>query len=120
MCVCESVASVAQAFLGNVLTIGLKKSAVTEPSYARYGADNIGPRVAAHDSFHSGGLKDRARRKRGGHAAPYARSCTGYGFHFRLSPQWKGDRGRIEFPIRSRNKMSGSVRSNFPKSLREG
>jgi hypothetical protein len=42
MCVCESVASVAQAFLDNMLAIVSKKSAITEPSYARYGADDIG------------------------------------------------------------------------------
>jgi len=73
-------------FFDNVSAIVLKKIAVKEPSYARYGADEIGPHAAAHDSFHSGGLKSRARRKRSGHAAPCARSCTGYGFHFGLSP----------------------------------
>jgi hypothetical protein len=42
MFVCESVGSAVQAFLDNVLTIVSKKSAVTEPSCARYGADDFG------------------------------------------------------------------------------
>jgi hypothetical protein len=60
-------------FFDNVSAIVLKKSGVKEPYYARYGADDTGPRAAAHDSFHSSVLKDRARRKRGGPARPCAR-----------------------------------------------
>src|ERR1700689_606813 len=70
---CESAGSAAQAFPDNVSAMVLKKSGVKEPSYARYGADGIGPRAAAHDSFHSGVLKDRARCKRGGPPRPCAR-----------------------------------------------